>query len=124
MLQVTDDLIRGIVQEVLGHMKSPSVVSPSRNGAAGRWGVFDSVEEAVATAVKAQRDFERRGMHQRKEAVACIRKICIDKSEELGREEFEETKIGRLVHKIDKLVGCAERTPGVEFLKTEAYSGG
>ena len=123
MLQVTDDLIRGIVQEVLGQMKHPTVVSAPKS-AASRWGVFDDVDSAVAAAAKAQRDFERRGFYQRKEAVACIRKICTDKAEELGKEEFEETKIGRLIHKIDKLVGCAERTPGVEFLKTEAFSGG
>src|SRR5205807_9375241 len=41
----------------------------------------------------------------------------------LGREELEETKIGRLVHKIEKLKVIADRIPGVEFLKTEAFSG-
>src|SRR5581483_10133891 len=43
--------------------------------------------------------------------------------EELGREEFEETKIGRLPHKVEKLVICADRVLGVEFLRTEAFSG-
>src|SRR5438045_4433006 len=62
-------------------------------------------------------------MADRKKAVDCVRKICIEQAETLGRLEFEETRIGRLVHKIEKLVVAGERTPGVEFLKTDAYSG-
>src|SRR5690606_24268909 len=42
---------------------------------------------------------------------------------ELGTMEMNETKIGRLEHKIEKLKTLGERTPGVEFLKTEAFSG-
>ena len=52
-----------------------------------------------------------------------MRRICKDQAEQLGREELEETKIGRLVHKIEKLVVAADRIPGVEFLRTEAVSG-
>src|SRR6202158_4475389 len=55
--------------------------------------------------------------------VACTRRICTEQAEQLGREELEETKIGRLAHKIEKLKVIADRIPGVEFLKTEAYSG-
>src|SRR5207302_9135353 len=71
----------------------------------------------------AQRELEARGLAARKKAVDCIRRICIDKAEMLGLEELEETKIGRLKHKVEKLVTCAEKTLGVEYLKTEAFSG-
>ena len=37
--------------------------------------------------------------------------------------EMEETQIGRLEHKIDKLRTLGERTPGVEFLRSEVFSG-
>ena len=37
--------------------------------------------------------------------------------------EMEETKIGRLEHKIEKLKTLGERTPGVEFLRSEVFSG-
>src|SRR5204862_2076060 len=50
-------------------------------------------------------------------------RICKGQAEQLGREELEETKIGRLVHKIEKLVVAADRIPGVEFLRTDAVSG-
>src|SRR6476469_5192536 len=40
-----------------------------------------------------------------------------------GELELKETKIGRLDHKIEKLQ-ILELVPGVEFLKTNAFSGG
>src|SRR3954452_14593194 len=101
-MQVTDDLIRNVVQEVLTHMR-PVKGKPTSNGVAktsGRWGVFDDVQEAVAACAKSQREFEKRGLADRKKAVDCIRKICVEQAETLGRLEFEETRIGRLVHKI------------------------
>jgi aldehyde dehydrogenase len=124
MLTVTDDLIRSVVQEVLTHMK-PGAASANGTGraAGGRWGVFEDVGEAVTAAAAAQRKFQAMGLEARRKAVDCVRRICIDRSEELGREEYEETQIGRLAHKVEKLVAAGERTPGVEFLLTRAYSG-
>jgi aldehyde dehydrogenase len=121
-MQITDDLIRSVVQEVLTAMRHGQPRS-SGNGQAHTWGVFQDVSEAVAAAAAAQKEFEARGLEDRRKAVACIRRICSDRAEELGREELEETKIGRLPHKIEKLKVIADRIPGVEFLKTEAFSG-
>jgi aldehyde dehydrogenase len=121
MLQVTDDLIRSVVKDVLAHMKAP--VATNGKAATGRWGVFDDVGEAVTAASTAQRKFETMGIEARRKAVECIRRICVDQAEELGREELDETKIGRLVHKIDKLIVAGKRTPGVEWLQTRAFSG-
>ncbi len=120
-MQVTDELIRGVVQEVITHLRNGK--SPSPNGQAKNWGVFEEVDSAVAAAREAQRQFEAKGLEGRRKAVDCIRRVCIDQADLLGREEFEETRIGRLDHKIEKLKVAAERTPGVEFLRTDAYSG-
>ena len=122
-MQVTDELIRGVVQQVLAQVRNGKA-APSANGkpSAAR-GVFQDVNQAVAAATEAQRRFEARGLDDRRKAVACIRRICTQRAEELGREELEETKIGRLAHKIEKLTVIADRIPGVEFLRTEAFSG-
>jgi aldehyde dehydrogenase len=120
-MQVTDDLIRGIVQEVLTVMGNGK--ARSANGTAGAWGVFQDVDSAVAAASKAQKQFEARGLDDRRKAVDCIRKICKEQAAELGRDELEETQIGRLPHKIEKLQVIADRIPGVEFLRTDAFSG-
>ncbi len=37
--------------------------------------------------------------------------------------EMEETQIGRLEHKIEKLKTLGEKSPGVEFMRSEVYSG-
>jgi aldehyde dehydrogenase len=121
-MQVTDDLIRSVVQEVLSAMRNGQTKAAG-NGQARKWGVFQDVDEAVAAAAAAQKQFEARGLEDRRKAVACIRRICTERAEELGREELEETKIGRLPHKVEKLRVIADRIPGVEFLKTEAFSG-
>jgi len=51
-----------------------------------------------------------------------VRRICDEQAEELGRLELEETKIGRLDHKIEKLK-IIKLVPGTEFLRTDAVSG-
>src|SRR5438876_5473091 len=117
-MQVTDELIRSVVQEVLSHMRngrSNGQALPAREATKG-WGVFQDVDSAVTAASSAQKQFEARGLEDRRKAVACIRRICSEQAERLGREELEETKIGRLRHKIDKLKVIADRIPGVEFL--------
>src|SRR5258706_3500065 len=121
MLTVTDDLIRSVVQEVLGHMKPGAPTAAPKKTAGKGWGVFDDVDSAVAAAGLAQQKYERLGMDERKKAVDCVRKICIDKAEMLGLEEMEETKIGRLKHKVEKLITAGEKSPGVEFLRTAAF---
>src|SRR5947209_7082540 len=124
-MQVTDEVIRNVVQEVLANMRNGKPISGNGKAAAQArgWGVFEDVDAAVAAAAEAQKQFEARGLEERRRAVACIRRICIEQAQTLGREELEETRIGRLDHKIEKLKVCGEKTPGVEILRTDAYSG-
>jgi aldehyde dehydrogenase len=120
-MQVTDELIQSVVREVLSHMRNGQV--KRSNGHARNWGVFDDVDSAVEAATAAQQEFEARGLGDRRKAVDCIRRICIDQAEQLGREELQETRIGRLEHKIEKLIVAGRNIPGVEFLRTDACSG-
>jgi aldehyde dehydrogenase len=62
-------------------------------------------------------------MEDRKKAIEHIRRISIASAVELGTMEMNETKIGRLKHKIEKLDTLGRRSPGTEFLTTQAYSG-
>ena len=81
------------------------------------------MQEAVAAARTAFEQLSERTREDRRRIIDHIRRISIDQSEELGRMEMEETQIGRLEHKIDKLRTLGERTPGVEFLRSEVFSG-
>src|SRR3954454_18581086 len=108
-MQLTDQVIRNVVQEVLAELGKRGGM-PQTNGrlhakaAGGRHGVFEDEREAVDAAARAQVEFEKQGTDARAKAITCIRRICIDQAAELGRMEFEETKSGRLEHKIEKLI--------------------
>ena len=89
----------------------------------GHHGIFTCVNEAVAAATEAFEQLSQRSMADRKRIIDHIRRISIDDSVELGTMEMNETKIGRLDHKIAKLKTLGERTPGVEFMRSEVFSG-
>ena len=89
----------------------------------GKHGIFNDVSSAVAAAKSAFEELENRSKAVRKQVTDIIRRISIDQCVELGTMEMEETKIGRLEHKIDKQRSVAELVPGVEFLETQSFSG-
>ncbi|MEX0939202.1 MAG: aldehyde dehydrogenase family protein [Pirellulales bacterium] len=120
-MQATEDIIRSVVQQVLAEVGGIPPVSS--NGYAGRYGIFNDVDEAVAAANEAFDRLSERTMEDRKRIIDHIRRISIEQSVELGTMEMEETKIGRLQHKIEKLKTLGERTPGVEFMRSEVFSG-
>lgn len=90
--------------------------------AGGQFGVFYTVDEAVAAATEAQKKLVRLSMDDRDAIVKLIKSMAKENAQAWGQMEFDETKIGRLDHKIEKLQ-ILELVPGVEFLKTNAISG-
>ena len=122
-MQATEELIRNVVQQVLSRMGSREPNGSPAAAMPGRHGVFTCVDEAVAAATEAFEQLSERTLDDRKRIIDHIRRISIEQSVELGTMEMEETKIGRLDHKIEKLKTLGERTPGVEFLRSEVFSG-
>jgi aldehyde dehydrogenase len=124
MTAINETLIRDVVTEVLTRLAGAAVGGngSSRSGGGGVDGVFQDVNSAVAAAKRAQQRLAESPLDTRRAAIQCIRDICNQQAEELGRIELEETKIGRLDHKIQKLYGAAG-VPGVEMITTEAISG-
>ncbi len=120
-MQVDEALIRNVVAQVLAEVgPQPTVTNGSH---AGRHGVFTDADEAIAAASEAYEQLCERGMEDRKRIIDHIRRISVDQCVELGTMEMEETKIGRLEHKFEKLKTLGEKSPGVEFMKSEVYSG-
>ena len=54
--------------------------------------------------------------------VEIVKALCTEKAAEWGKFEFEETKIGRLEHKIEKLQ-IVRLVPGVEWIRPHGLSG-
>ena len=123
-MQINESLIRNVVAQVLAEVtKSAAAPVSEKSRFAGRFGIFTCVDEAVAAARDAFEQLSERGMAERKRIIQHIRRISIEQCVELGTMEMNETKIGRLAHKIEKLKTLGERSPGVEFMKSEVFSG-
>jgi aldehyde dehydrogenase len=121
-MQLSEDLIRTVVQQVLSQMGGPAA-SGTNGRPRGQDGVFATADDAVAAADEAFHAFRRRPLADRAKCVERIKRICAEQAEELGRRELEETGIGRLDHKVAKLRESIPGIPGVEYLKTHADSG-
>jgi acyl-CoA reductase-like NAD-dependent aldehyde dehydrogenase len=122
-MQINEALIRSVVAQVLSEVGRTGGAPVAGKSFAGRNGVFTCPDEAVAAARDAFEQLSERTIEDRKRVIDHIRRISIDNCVELGTMEMQETKIGRLVHKIEKLKTLGERTPGVEFMRSEVFSG-
>ncbi len=120
-MQINEALIRDVVAQVLAEVTRSAHVSCA--SLTGRHGVFTDAKEAVAAAREAFERLSECTREDRKRIINHIRRISIEQSVELGTMEMNETQIGRLVHKIEKLKTLGERAPGVEFLRSEVFSG-
>ncbi len=112
-------LIQAVVREVLTQLGSSNIAPRTSTGA---FGVFKDVNQAVDASKRAQKQLALQGMKVRDAICKMIKRIAIENADAWGRIELDETKVGRLDHKIEKLHWLAG-VPGVEFLKTVAHSG-
>ena len=123
MQPMSEDLIRNVVQQVLSQMGGDGASSNGGPRPSGQDGVYPSAESAVAAAEAAFKAFRLRPLGDRDKAVKAIKRLCVERAEEWGRKELDETKIGRLDHKISKLRDAIPPIPGVEYLRTENNAG-
>jgi aldehyde dehydrogenase len=133
-----ETLIRDVVAEVLSRLGQVAVGAPSgpsrdghcgcTNGGARRssgqknYGVFQDAGEACAAAHEGFLQLKKQGIAGRTKVVEIIKTMADTNAVEWGRIELEETKIGRLDHKIEKLQ-IIKLVPGVEWLRPDGRSG-
>ena len=98
---------------------SPSSADASASSGPG---IFSSVDAAVDAAAQAQRQLAETSLAVRAGIGQLLKQMARDNAQRWGRFELDETKIGRLDHKIVKLE-LLEAVPGVEFLETATHSG-
>jgi len=119
-----ENLIRSIVAQVMAEVgPMPAGQSGRAKSAGGQFGIFYDADSAVAAAREAFEQLRERTVADRRRVIEIIREISISQCEELGLMEMRETGIGRPEHKIEKLRALGERSPGVDFLETKAFSG-
>ncbi len=120
-MQISETLIRDVVSQVLAEVGRAPVVSGG--SLVGRHGVFHDANEAVQAARASFEQLQTMTIEDRKKIIGHIRRISIEQCVELGTMEMNETQIGRLDHKIDKLKTLGMLSPGVEFMRSEVFSG-
>ena len=120
-IQMQESQIEAIIQQVMAQL--------SGNGrgelpwAAHYRGVFPAADAAVQAARAAAECFSHVSLMQRKAIVQAMREAMIENAQRLAQLAHEETGKGRVSDKVLKNLLCAEKTPGVEFLPTDAYVG-
>src|SRR2546423_938982 len=142
MTPVTETLIRDVVAEVLARLnggpaptQSPSAAAQSSCGhnatvhakstataLRGKFGVFQDANEACAAAQEAFLQLQQKGVAARRKIEEIVKTLAEKNAEAWGRLELEETKIGRLDHKIEKLQ-IIKLVPGVDWLRPDGHSG-
>jgi aldehyde dehydrogenase len=121
MAQLDETIVSRVVSEVLARLAAQSKTNAP--AAQTNFGVYERMEDACDAAHRSFEKLRDMGVSARRKAIQVIRKMCVAKAQEWGTIEFNETKIGRLDHKIEKLKICGDLVPGVEFLERMAFSG-
>src|SRR5438046_4103566 len=137
---LNEALIRDVVTEVLGRLgrAGTPVVAPAALAACGcngngksnrasvglrgRYGVLSEANEACAAAQEAFLQLREKGVAARRKVEQIIKTLCDKNAESWGKLELDETKIGRLDHKIEKLK-IINLVPGVDWLHPDGHSG-
>lgn len=86
-------------------------------------GVFPSVNDAVLAAVGAYNQYIKLTLNERQEIIDFIKEKLLARVEEIAYMTVEETGMGNVTDKIDKLILAIKKTPGIEDLITEVRTG-
>lgn len=143
MSAVNESLIRDVVAEVLSRLggspapaQTPPSAGPERacgcdgqparsrttGSARGKFGIFQDANQACEAAQEAFLQLQTKGVEARRKIVNIVKTLAEANAESWGKLELDETKIGRLDHKIEKLK-IIRLVPGVEWLRPDGLSG-
>lgn len=118
------DQIERLVDKVVERLRAgearPAAPAYLRGPAAG---VFDDPDRAVAAANEAFSRWKETSLETRGACIAAARLACLGRLEEIARGAVAETGLGRVEHKMVKNRVAIEKTPGLEILETQAFSG-
>jgi acyl-CoA reductase-like NAD-dependent aldehyde dehydrogenase len=110
-----------VVQRVI--TEESSIAITEKNGCRGNQGVFDDMNDAISAAHEAFLKYQGYGIQDRRRFIEAIRKVALDYKEEFSRMAVEQTKMGRVEHKIKKHINVAHHASGTEFLQPQSWSG-
>ncbi len=110
--------IEAIVMQVLDELATQQDLSVG-----GTDGIYETVDEAVESAVEAQKRLIQMTLGTRDKIIEAIRKTVLENNEMISALAVQETELGRYEDKIRENILCATKTPGTEDIRPEALSG-
>lgn len=138
MKTLDPETLRSVVESVISRLaandvQAPAVPAPVSSakssscgcgcsGGSGQRGVFTCVDKAANAATDAHLQLKKLGVAGRAKVIGIVKGLAVANAEAWGKFEMEETKIGRLDHKIAKLL-ITKNVPGTEWLQPYAMSG-
>jgi aldehyde dehydrogenase len=128
--QMVAEIAKEVVSRLQQHMHAGSAsFTTAANGAttpaaapapaAGKDGIFETVDEAVNASIEAQKKVAGLSLEQRGKIIRVIRDLCETRKQEFARIELDETGLGRYDHKIQKLE-IVKNVLGVESMRSDA----
>ncbi|NOX89879.1 MAG: aldehyde dehydrogenase EutE [Calditrichaeota bacterium] len=117
-MHLDDKQIAQIVDTVLAQLQK---AEPKRGSKNLPLGVFESLDDAVEAAHRAQKQIRK--LELRGRIIQAIREAGVKYARELAEMAVKETGMGRVEDKIAKNISQAESTPGIEDLQPRALSG-
>jgi acyl-CoA reductase-like NAD-dependent aldehyde dehydrogenase len=125
MTQLNPDQLRrmaeAIAREILGG--SGHAPAPAAAPAALGDGVFGTLDECAKAARAAYVALDALGLEKRKAIIAAMRQALRPMAESLAREAVDESALGRVEDKIQKIQLVVDKTPGPEELEPRGISG-
>lgn len=119
--------IKSIVEEVVLRIADKVGCSSEYNvnyePVAGKWGIFNDMNEAIESAWTAQKQLSDMSLTKRKEIIENMRRYAYENVNVLAELAVLETKMGRVADKIEKNKLAVSKTPGVEDLTPISYTG-
>lgn len=114
------DQLQSIITEILSELgQETAKVDVNRP----LQGVFASVDDALFAARKAHQLLVVMPLEKRREIIANIRRRCADNVERFALMAYDETGLGRVKDKIKKNLLVIHKTPGVEILQSQSFTG-
>src|SRR5207302_3177980 len=125
-MALSPDQIDKLVDKVVERLRGTEPAQAPRAPALVRGsqpGIHLDIDGAVSAAERAFQVWKETKIETRARCVAAIRKVCLERVEEIANEAVRETGLGRVVDKIAKNTVAIQKTPGLEILPTVAFSG-
>ncbi len=116
-----EEIVRLTIQQ-MGESGTQPAAAPTAGGDCGGWRYADP-NAAVEAASAAFDRFRTISLEKRREFIEAIRQTARDHARDLAELAHKETGYGHVEDKVVKNLLAANKTPGVEDITPEAYTG-